>query len=339
MPDIRLTPGCDLEGKVLSRDGEPLPDIDVFAWMREPAISRRGRTDGAGKFRLEGLPLRGRAEVRCSLQTGIEVDLPSPPITLRAPALGELRVTLLADESGEPIRHPHAIVTVFGSGFSTLLRPGVDGCFSRSQTPTGLYQLVAHVPERADATASVVLPDDGLRAPVEIRVTKGGVVRGVVRDAEGRPLGGVTLLAHAADSHYPQQADTDEAGAYVVRGLGTRAWLVFGRPDLATSSALLKVTGSAESPVTHDVVMGIGATVFGRVIRSDRTPAIRALVGIAHADARRVPFELPSTVTNEDGRFELHRVPEGDFVVRSGATCAAIRAVHGASLEVALALG
>lgn len=336
LPDVRLDAGCDLEGGVVDRDGAPLANVEVFGSMQDLGVFRRARTDAAGRFRLDGLPLRGRLEVRCSLLTGTEVDLPSPPVTLRAPTFAALRVELVADESGEPIDHPQAVVTAFGTGFSSAITRDAHGVLIRPRTPAGPYRLEVHVPDRAPASASVELPEGGLTAPVVIRVPQGGAARGVARDVPGHPLAGVTVLAYGQASLYPQRAVTDANGAYLLQGLGPRAYLVFTRSDLALFAQVVRETGSAGAPVTFDVTMGAGATVTGRVARPDGSPAARAHVSVAPADGRHVPFELPAALTDEAGRFELTRVPEGEFVVRSGEASAPIRAKHGARIEVSL---
>jgi hypothetical protein len=303
--------------------------------MQEPRIARRTRSDAKGEFRLAGLPASGWVEVRSSLHTIAEVELPSPPITLRTPALANLHVTLVADESGLPIIDS-GFVTAFGPGFSTILDREPGGVHRRIQTPAGKYDFWAEVPERAAASATVVLPEGGIEGPVVIRVPQGGAARGRVSDSAGSPLQGIRVTAHGPRTLYPRETTTDATGTYEVRGLASKAYVVFSGQGLALSAVRLGNTGLPGSPVTLDVTMGVGATVQGQLTRLDGGPVDRTSVRVSFADRRQVPFELPSTLCDAEGRFELHHVPEGEFVVTANLARATIRATHGSGYQVSM---
>jgi hypothetical protein len=337
LPDIHLGRGTDLVGRVEDRDGAPIPDVDVYALMQEARVARRTRSDARGEFRLAGLPASGRVEVRCSLFAVMEVDLPSPPITLRTPPRADLHVTLIADETGLPIVDA-GFVTALGPGFSALLERGPGGTLQRLQTSVGKYDLRADVPERATASATVVLPEQGLEGPVVIRVPQGGAARGRVSDARGGPLGGIRVSAFAPRGLYPREATTDGTGMYEVRGLASKAYVVFSGQGLALNAVRLGNTGQPGSPVTLDVTMGVGATVLGRLTRLDGGPVGRTSVRVSFADGRQVPFELPSTLCDDEGRFELHHVPEGEFVVTANLARSTLRATHGSVHQVSMQL-
>jgi hypothetical protein len=333
---VRLTGGADLAGHVVGRDGAPVADTLVIVLVREASVMRQAQTDAQGSFRIAGLPTSGRAEIRCPfVQAETTADLPSPPLVLRAPATVDVSVRLVADETGEPLGTA-GHVTAFGPGFSTILEPGDDGVFHRRGTPSGRYEFWADVPGRALATSAVDVPEQGLSAPAVIRVPRGGVVRGVARDASGRPLANVVVTAYGARPMHERRAVTGADGAYEVRGLGEWAYLVFTGDGLALHVRPVRPTGSAEVPVSADVVLGAGATVTGRVVRADGTPVVRARVTAAFADRPRLPGEMPSALTGDDGRFALAHVPEGEISVAAGAASARVAARHGGSATVDL---
>jgi hypothetical protein len=302
--------------------------------MESPRLFLRTLTDERGEFRVEGLPASGRAKVRVNLVAETDVDLPCPPLAIRAPVLAELSVLLVAEETGEPLTDD-GWVSAFGPGFSTVLERKAGGRHQLPALPAGRYELWADLPTRAPTVASVVLREDGPTPPVVIRVPRGGAIRGHVRTADGRPLADARVSAIGPRMMHPRTSVTDGSGAYEVPGLGEEAWVVFSSPGLALRAIPVRPTGTSES-LTVDATLGQGAVVSGRVTRKDGTPGVRAHVALALPDLRHVPFQLPSTLADERGEYVLRGVPEGGFVVVSGAARAPIRATHGAVLEVQL---
>jgi hypothetical protein len=332
---FRLSAGGDVVGRVLGRDGEPLPSLHVFVSMEDPRLFLRTMTGERGEFRLEGLPASGRAKVRVNMVAEVEVDLPSPPLTLRAPVLAELSVLLVAEETGEPLDE-EGWVSAFGPGFSTVLERKAGGRHQLPALPAGRYELWVDLPTRAPAVARVVLREDGPTPPVVVRVPRGGAIRGHVRTTDGRPVADARVSGFGPRMMHPRTSATDGSGAYEVRGLGEEAWLVFSSPGFALRAIPVRGTGTSESPMTVDAILGPGAVVCGRVTHRDGTPGARAHVGLGLPDLRHVPYPLPATLADERGEYVLRGVPEGDFVVVSESARARIRSTHGATLEVDL---
>jgi hypothetical protein len=341
---IRMAGGSDLEGVVLHRDGTPIPSTPVFAILRgpwyaaltpKPPTTRRTETDAQGRFRLAGLPARGRIRIRALPSIETVVSLPATRVTLRGPALVDLRLSLVAAESGAPLGPP-GYVTVMAPGFSTILEAGEGGICLRPDMPEGKYMFMGDAPDRAVAVKRARVPAEGLAAPIEIRLRKGASVRGRVTGPGGAPVAGASVVAHGWMFGHERRAATDASGRYELKGLGRYAVLVVSAGDLALRVRTLWSLGLPGPARALDLQLGEGATVGGRVTRADGTPAAGVLVKVSRPGLLPVPFNLPSAVTDGDGRFELRHVPEGRFTLSSGTATRRIRARHGAAIDVAL---
>jgi len=341
---VRMAAGADVEGQVLHQDGTPVAGSFVFAMMRQPwysalaprpRLTRQTETDAEGKFRLAGLPTRGRVQIRCQPSVEVEVALPSPPLTLRVPALTDLRISLVAAESGAPLG-PDGYVTVMAPGFSTILDKQEGGEFRRPGMPVGEYTLYGDVPDRAVGIAKVVVPKAGLSSPVVVRLPKGGVVRGRVTGPEGSPVAGATVVAHGVLFGHERRAATDASGAYDLKGLGRYSLLAFSAEGLAVHARTWWVLHRGGAPRVLDVRMGAGATVTGKVLRRDGAPVAGAPVTVSYPRRSHLPFELPSALSAEDGTFEIRHVPAGRMVVHCGVARERVRTRNGATADVTL---
>lgn len=331
--EIRLEPGTDLEGRVLHRDGSPAADVRVFASTGSGAllVMRATRTDEEGRFRLLGLPPQGTANVRSNVCVERAVELPSPPITLQAPPLRELRVVAVHASTGLVLVEA-GIVRAAGNSFSTILFPGADGAYGGKELPAGRYELRAVVPGYVGPCVTYELLPDGPLETVELRVRPGGVVLGRVVDAAGRGLAGVSVNA-VQSSVDPLSTVTDAAGGFELRGLAPSAELLLTSGEFAMHVAALADTGSPDAPVRLDVVLGPGATVRGSVRSRAGRPAPGVLVSVAFAEKPQIPYPFPSAVSDADGHFLLERVPVGPLVLVAGTVRVPFLAEHGAVLE------
>jgi protocatechuate 3,4-dioxygenase beta subunit len=106
-----------IRGRVTDMEGRPVANARIMAWLREMEIAREARTDGAGMYRLTGLP-PGRVSVMLSHSryesdwrtdvetgsTGVDFTLvprrdPRPPATLKPGSVAP-EIDLLAEGGG-----------------------------------------------------------------------------------------------------------------------------------------------------------------------------------------------------------------------------------------------
>jgi protocatechuate 3,4-dioxygenase beta subunit len=155
-------------------------------------------------------------------------------------------------------------------------------------------------------------------APVDVRLAKGGVITGTVRDAaDGKPLRGALVRAQASDAwRYSMASDpsvgsieakTDEAGRYRVEGLGIGLYTVSACAPRFGRAARERVKPGA----TVDFVLMPGASLAGSVTGRDGKPVTDAVV-------RAVPegdFEgaAPAERTDRSGSFLIAGLPPGAY--------------------------
>lgn len=329
---LRVEEGCDLVGTVLGRDGRPSPDEHIYAQHDTLGFAGSTKTDAEGKFALRGLPAQGRLRVTCAMQLELDVDLPSPPLVLRCPPLAELRVRVLPEHGNAPTR-----VVIWGSSFSTSLELGPDGEHRRKCLPAGRFRIRATAPGHASTEIEAELPAEGLESAIEVHLTTGGLVTGVIRDLAGHPLEGVEVEAQGDHPFTgPPKVKSDATGRYEVGGLEPRAVLRFSCDRLAAETIWLPSTGSPGNPVLQDVTMGLGANVRGQALRRDGSPAARIQVAAVPEGRRPSHFAPPATLTDQEGRFELAHVPTGRIVLCAGSATHEFAATHGAAVTATL---
>ncbi len=250
--DLALEPTVVLEGLVVDDKGQPVPNVQVRStntWMRwqEKPI----RTNDLGRFVMksfaasEATALRTRTD-RAVTDGGVVVDMAQQKGAVKLVVSEKLACRLMArvvDAAGRPIKGASVRVIwyyrVVGSeGFyaGTTLETHLSGADGRFQTAALWPGDEYHVDVTADGFAkgeSVKWKGQPgeLRDFGEIRLTRTNVtVRGVVVDAAGRPLAGVTVFNHG-DAPQPISTTTGADGRFQLSGLYDGPAYVFARKE------------------------------------------------------------------------------------------------------------
>lgn len=316
-PTIRLRPGSVLSGTLLDVDGKPMPGEWLGALTTDPFMRHETTTDAGGGFCFNGLPAKGELTLRGPDHLKQTVTFPSDPITIQLDGEVALRVILTAAEDGSPLKPP-GCVFFFGPGFSSGVAFGDDGITKERDVPAGHYEFYADVKGRAVTRAELDIPASGLDEPFEIKVPKGSVINGCVRDDGGAPLPGVRVFAWGRGHYDKRESVSAEDGSYELAGLNDKYLVAFVCEDYAVRAVWKVKTTLSLSPVTLDVTMLRGATVRGRVSSKDGKPLAGVLVKASETERPVIPYELPSAVTDASGAYELRHVPEGKHVVSAG---------------------
>jgi len=220
----------------------------------------------------------------------------------------------VTDERGDPLVGVR--VTLLGRGPSLQWRSGETattddrGAYRFPSLQPGDYLVavpstIATVPV-AQLDRLEALTAAGDRAAAEWR---SGVPRGMQR---GTPS--TIEIGHlaAAIDRTPAPPRSDDAG----RRLAYATAFYPGVPDLRTAQPLTLSSGQERSGVDLQLVPVPTVRVAGS-LASPTGHAERLTVSLGTADVRDLPtFLTASTVTDEDGRFELPCVPAGDYQLR-----------------------
>ncbi|MDA8018961.1 MAG: carboxypeptidase-like regulatory domain-containing protein [Thermoanaerobaculia bacterium] len=338
-----------LEGLVVDDNGDPIPGLGLqpqsrgLTWEGESWPFRSGSD---GSFVLTDLP----AETELSVTLGgLDAMATRWAVVVRElPALapGEERTGVLleavrgltalgsvVDEADVPVVGAQVRLRDSdpGRGVSSLppaaareTRSNESGNWMMTALPRGVYDLEV----RASGFAAAVVP--GLEVGTEIEaegtpdtadlgtviLVPGVSLEGAVFDAGRQPLAGADVRAH--ETGRPDLASstaTDDDGRFVLRDLrgGSRIDLSAEHPDYLPGHAgpitVPREGDSLEEPV---IVLKRGTSVQGRVADGTGRPVARAGVALfAQGGGGSALGGQSTTTTDREGRFELHRVPDG----------------------------
>jgi hypothetical protein len=316
---ITLARGAALAGRVVRADtGEAVPGATVESGA-EQEREITARTDGAGRFRLEGLrPAHFRPAARAEGLFG------------RAGDLGWLGEGETSEETTIVVRPAAA------------LRGRLELAVTAAPCPGGTVELRSEVLGRASATADAagdvlfpaLLPGrytphvtcgdhavDETAPPVDVGtaalaarfvVHEQSVIRGVVVDEQGTPYPwSASIDARPLDTE-PEAMGTStltlDGGRFVLRGLPAGAHELSastGAGPLSVRPVVVRVADGVPTPEVR-LVAGARYRLEGRVIDEQGRPL--ALAGL---DARQSAESVWEYQLDEDGRFELDGVRAG----------------------------
>src|SRR4051794_10039967 len=148
-------------------------------------------------------------------------------------------------------------------------------------------------------------------AGADVRVSAGGIATGTVRDADGEPVAGATVVACLPYSvglgFCEPRVTTGPLGHWTIRGLKHDPWDIDAAPPagadlLAADRDSFYVTDGTVHSI--DVVLAPAVRISGTISTPDSLP-----VSGIHVDARCLsPHPSPVAETAEDGTFEIRGV-------------------------------
>lgn len=263
-------------------------------------------------------------------------------IVMKLPASVTLTGRVIDGDTGAPIpgayvaanRKTEEVTTLGVTG--TMAVSDTDGTF-KLPVAEGVYDLsIRHdlfgylVPtpgrrtfESAHEFPTVTVTSDQPPQDAVIRVARGLVVEGVLRDARGAPLAGVTVQGVNEDGAYRKtSASTNLEGHYRLNGLS---------PWVSTFVTAWSEAGTAEHTIdpvrehpwdktlrrTVDLQLTAGTTVSGRVVR--RGEPVRGVKVKLHRAPPAQPGDrgtrfriFGETTTDTEGRYRLTGLQKGD---------------------------
>jgi hypothetical protein len=303
-----LSAGVTIEGQVVDPEGKPMPNVSV-------GIRGQGEsTDEAGKFQFSGVK-PGPVRVSASLADDLTVD----PVEVEAPARGVVlkakrapKVTgVVVDKHGAPVKDYEA------NGVSV-------------HDPAGKFT----VPVRL---GQLSIWADGFKpASVDVEVNKTDVgtitleavdfAEGEVVDADGRPIGGVSVRVIPSGS----EGVTGANGRFKVEA--------GGQFDGSEKPEVVATRGSALGRVpykpgsNHHLQLGRGTHVSGRVSAQGK-PLANMTVQI---EGRGELWANRTETTDAQGHFEVDLWPGTWTFTASGVRIARTVEVAGDRLEIEL---
>jgi hypothetical protein len=217
-----------------------------------------------------------------------------------------------------------------------------DGTFAFPSVRPGVYRLVARKGPLASDERLISIDATDLLSGVEVTLSPGLTIQGVVVEEGGRPVAGAAVTAQVEGAHtetLPRPLRSGPAGRFSVEGLAAgRMRLEVVSPGLVPIEVDLGSVDRSLSGV--QVTLSVGRRIQGVVLGPDRAPA--AGVRVTAQNLAGPGVLAGAAVTGSVGSFDIASSAEGVLVLvaehqRLGAASLSVPA-HSAS-PVTLSLG
>jgi protocatechuate 3,4-dioxygenase beta subunit len=324
--EIFLIPGATISGVVRDESGQPVKGALVRVQPESfgPYMPPTERTDASGRFALGGL------EAGNYLLVAREGPRPPAVQSVSVEARGESTVELtlreggfltgrLVDGAGRATAGRVRLSSVEGTALNMLLQnlveaeAGADGRFVLGPVPPGELVVQASGPGYAPRDVETTLAGRTQATDLgDVVLDAGPSIRGVVQDRQGVGVAGASLQAFTRGPAPPAEAESDESGAFVLAGLPATGMveLQVYAPGYARMRQSFTV-GSDNVVLTLDA----GGTIAGLVVGKGGEPVGGATVRAAAEGGDRSDMGAFGRSGDGDGRFALHDVRPGRYVV------------------------
>ena len=349
-----LRPPATLAGRTLdAKTSRPVPRAKVE--LRSGALVRTARSGPDGAYSIRAVP---PGAWRVAVDEPHYVRWTQASLILRAGESRRLDVPLVlgamisgrvTDEQGKPV----------ASAAGTLVQPstpplaramrrmrapepptfrtGADGAFRATRLAPGEAQIltVAHTEFEPTTVGGLSLAGGAVKAGVNVILKRGGIVTGVVKDGEGRPIAGAQAeLSEAAtfrggrgpgqaflavSGAGPQRHKADPTGGdgkFTIRGVAPGEYtLTVARAGYATERVDPVKVPASGSPAPLEVRLVPGAVISGRVITKSGV-GVEGYTVVAMAPGVMGPGRRAGGPTAErtgpDGSFAIEGLKPGD---------------------------
>lgn len=331
---VQLDTGATLSGRVTVSDGSPLPNASVSLRMtvRDPMRAFRNHgatTDGDGYYELSGLPLGrhaitfGHARYQ-SLVRDLELSVAALELDVTLEAGLEIAGQVV-DPDGMPVAGALVSANAVVDASTTRFYGGSGGGMRETDTQgrfrlEGLGAGAFHVTAAKDGYASAVtetpvqLSDSSFEG-LELRLSAGGKVAGLVRGVAFDDLASVSITAMRTDgraSMQPQIVGVDHEGRFELANLSVGDWQVYASVGQRSEREVITIP-AAGAEVSVELNFGSGFTLTGVVLEGG-APAPGLGVSARGVDTQGYAQETSSP----RGRFELPGLAAGRYELTVG---------------------
>ena len=322
--ELFLMPGATISGTVRDDAGKPVKGAVVRAMPEGfgPFLPPAERADAGGRFVIAGLEagsyvLVAREGTRAPAVAAVRVEATGDAGADLTLAEGGFITGRLVDAGGKPVAGRVRLSSVDGTLLHVLLQDlvqtqaGTDGRFVLGPTPPGELVLKASAAGLAPRDVETASGNRTRGTDLgDVVLESGPVIRGVFQDRQGAGIPGATIRAFTRGPSLPAEAESDEAGAFVLAGLPA------GTVDVTARAPGYASARQAVAVGTEDLVIALdaGGTVVGAVVDGKGQPVSGAMVRAA-AETREMDAPPMGLTSDGDGRFSLYDVRPGRYVV------------------------
>ena len=325
--EIRLSPAARLAGRVVDRNGQPVPGIAVTAqfagWKLDCVILsppapclgnpnfRIGTTDADGRFVFEGMQ-PGWFQISAWDGTDYRVvrwqAVPGKNVREAEVAIPATLVSLegrVVDEDGKPVSGAQVSTAAARSGFQTTDEAGY---YRFPHVFSGSSRLQVSHPDFGEIQKEIRIGESPTRFDVQMPPVT--MVEGRIVTSDGSPMAEPRLTVDWRDVELGPEGRFRfhvYPGEHVVR-VKAEGWATAERPVTVTGDPIeLNIVVSRPGTVAGRVTgLGPGVSVSVELQKGPQIKAADRFAGIAG---------LGWTGTGEDSRFRLDRVAPGTWTL------------------------
>jgi protocatechuate 3,4-dioxygenase beta subunit len=292
-------------------------------------------TDPSGNFRVDGVEpgivtvtakADGKAPAR---KTGLKVvsDQVTEAGTIVLDDGRALRGRVVASKDDAPI--PGATVSVsLPQGFmmgpgrdnsAVMAISGLDGRFEIAGLEARTYSVDASQPDYSPNTGRVEIGADADTDDFIIKLSRGGAITGLVRDAQKVPLTNVgVLLTKIPMGGGPQTVSTGPDGRYAFEKIAPGEYMVIRAPTgggpLMLIGGMKQVVVREGETTTYDLDESAKISLTGRVLKGGQ-PVANAMLFFSAKDGGGMPSDLRQSRSDADGRYQVGLDAAGAYAV------------------------
>ncbi len=334
---LRMREGGLVEVVVTSSEGTAIKGAEVEL---RSTLTWKASTDDKGIATLRGVgatwaPLvahaTGFGSAAMMLSTSGSPAAPSRvSLTL---AKGAALSGKVIDDKGKPVAGARVVATAASEPFPVVdpRRDGVetkaDGTFSLATIPAGTWRVTAtHSTYAPITTAPIAVDGSTAKTGVQIVLSEGAMIKGVVQDASGAPVVAADVRVVVRGTTFwraQRQAFTAPDGTFSITGLPRRAVDVVASAP-AGSSAIAPVDLAAKPAQEMTIKLDVRGAIAGTVVDSTGQGIGDAQViaepawngGVADQQAWIVRG-IQEAVTDQAGAFQFAGLPDGTYRIRA----------------------
>ena len=293
-------------------------------------------TDPTGNFRLDGVnpgmvtvtaTSDGKAPTR---KSGIKVA-PDQIVDAGTIILDDgraLRGRVVAAKDDAPV--PGATVSVSEpQGFKMMSAgrdtaagvavSGLDGRFEIGGLEPRTYAVDAAQPDYSPNSGRIEISPDADTDDFVIKLSRGGSVTGLVRDAQKQALPNVSvLLTKIPMGGGPQTVSTGPDGRYTFEKIAPGEYMVIRAPTgggpLMLFGGMKQVEVREGETTVHDLDEAAKITLTGRVLKAGQ-PVANSMLFFSPTTAEGPPSDLKQSRTDADGRYQIGLDAAGSYSV------------------------
>lgn len=322
---IAVQRGVVVRGRVLYRDGTPVPDIGVVVKNGRSTV----QSDSNGAFELHGVPA-GRVTLIVSAAgrrpEEQEITAPADDVKLILPRPGRIEGRVVDRATRQPLTDFQVEIgstrvgnmVTSSSDFRREFHAD-DGSFALENVAVGGVELIASAAGYIPLRRSGIDVEEGKTvASVELALDRGTRLTGRVIDPDGNPLAGASVQLDPSRIARPfgggspgmWQAQTDSNGEFALDGLAPgETSILFNKQGFLFKRKIFEIT---DKDARVEIQLMRGKNLRGIVVDEAGSPVAAADVSVssAAADAR-----WSGARSDADGSFTLEGLANTRYAV------------------------